>query len=272
MRNVGAPRQGVRVLGKAVVWTVALYLVALLPTRAEAQAQYRTSAGDGVYVATAVGLSVLLGFDHTSARPGETWASRADDLLSLDRASLGFPRPRGARLSDLMVTTLMAGAVLGPTLDRARDDVGAAFSEDAVVSLASLSSVLLATQLLKVMMKRPRPYVYLDPSRAADADALRSFPSGHTSMAFGAAATLTRMTWNRHGTGAALIAVGATTFVAATLVGGLRVWAQRHFWTDVFAGALLGTAIGWAVPLLYRADPSPAGVRPQMLISLGGAW
>ena len=40
-------------------------------------------------------------------------------------------------------------------------------------------------------------------------------------------------------------------FAAAATTAALRVAAHRHFPTDVVAGAALGTAVGWVVPLLH---------------------
>jgi membrane-associated phospholipid phosphatase len=64
----------------------------------------------------------------------------------------------------------------------------------------------------------------------------RSFPSGHASASFAAAATLhKRYGWK----------YGAPAYAVATFVGGARVAAHKHFVRDVFAGAALGTAGGW---------------------------
>lgn len=63
----------------------------------------------------------------------------------------------------------------------------------------------------------------------------KSFPSGHTSVSFAAAATLE----NRYGWKAGLPAHLAAMFVAVS-----RVEARKHHWHDVLAGAALGEASG----------------------------
>lgn len=63
----------------------------------------------------------------------------------------------------------------------------------------------------------------------------KSFPSGHTSVSFAAAATLE----NRYGWEA-----GIPAHVAALFVGIARVKADKHHWYDVAAGAALGEASG----------------------------
>lgn len=63
----------------------------------------------------------------------------------------------------------------------------------------------------------------------------RSFPSGHTSMAFAAASSILE----RRGP-----AEGIPALAVASFVGVARVEARKHHWQDVFAGAAIGTASG----------------------------
>lgn len=63
-----------------------------------------------------------------------------------------------------------------------------------------------------------------------------SFPSGHTSSSFAAAATLhKRYGWE----------VGLPAHAVAAFVGVARVKADKHFLHDVIAGAVIGEAAGW---------------------------
>jgi membrane-associated phospholipid phosphatase len=71
--------------------------------------------------------------------------------------------------------------------------------------------------------------------RRPDGSDGRSFPSGHTSVSFAAAATLDK----RYGWKAGLPAL-----VMATLVGFARVQADKHYVQDVLAGAVIGSASG----------------------------
>ena len=72
--------------------------------------------------------------------------------------------------------------------------------------------------------------------RRPDGSDNNSFPSGHTSISFAAAATLE----NRYGWQA-----GVPAFALASVVGVARVEARKHYWYDVVAGAALGTASGF---------------------------
>lgn len=92
----------------------------------------------------------------------------------------------------------------------------------------SIGGTILITQGLKEAF----------PSRRPDGSDTKSFPSGHTSTSFAAAATL----HNRYGWES-----GLPAYVVASFVGLSRVEAKRHRVGDVLVGAAIGTATGHLV-------------------------
>ena len=66
----------------------------------------------------------------------------------------------------------------------------------------------------------------------------KSFPSGHTSLAFSAASSL----FNRQG-----MEVGIPALAVAAFVGVARVKADKHHWYDCVAGAAVGSAAGFLI-------------------------
>jgi membrane-associated phospholipid phosphatase len=76
----------------------------------------------------------------------------------------------------------------------------------------------------------------LFPEQRPDRSDRKSFPSGHSSEAFAAAASLE----NRYGWKAGLPAFAVASFVATA-----RVEARKHHWYDVVAGAAIGTGSGF---------------------------
>jgi membrane-associated phospholipid phosphatase len=84
--------------------------------------------------------------------------------------------------------------------------------------------------------------------RRPDGSDYHSFPSGHASFSFAAAAFLE----NRYGW-----QVGLPAFALATFVGTARVEAKRHHWYDVAAGAAIGSASGF---LLTHRDNQPVDI------------
>ena len=111
---------------------------------------------------------------------------------------------------------------------------------------------------IRLLIQRPRPFVYLDPLAQGGAPAhYTSFYSGHTSFAALAATCAALAAMDARPAVRRTVFVLAAALTAAT--GALRVAAGRHFITDVAVGALAGAAIALAVNCLHRtkdhADP-----------------
>ncbi len=124
-----------------------------------------------------------------------------------------------------------------------------------------------AKELLKYAVNRERPYLYFNnPPDDRKDDWEKSFPSGHTTLAF-ASAAFTAYTFNRYNPESRWrlpVTLGVYTLAAATAV--LRVTSGSHFVTDVLAGAALGTLIGFAVPYLHTLpDNVRVGATPFAL-------
>jgi membrane-associated phospholipid phosphatase len=154
------------------------------------------------------------GFDRWAIRPTRTGWEWASDIGLL----------------------ALAGLVV---IDIARRDDGARTLE----ALAAGGITFGVTELIKVAVGRPRPDRYL-PGRAGTPDVPcrgRSFPSGHTSVAFTFATTYWLARRDLEGEPGVL---GWMGYGVAAGVGVSRVAAGRHFPSDVLAGAALGTVSG----------------------------
>ena len=82
----------------------------------------------------------------------------------------------------------------------------------------------------------------------------RSLLAGHVSMAFNTAALtcVNQAHLPLYGSRAGGIAACATTLTAATATGFLRLIGDKHWATDIFMGAGLGTVTGLLYPLLLH--------------------
>jgi len=121
------------------------------------------------------------------------------------------------------------------------------WARDLLYVCLSLSAAFIVTDALKYLFGRARPPLFLDDgiygfTWFASKDLYNSFPSGHTTRAFAVCAAL-----------AILFRRYAALFIAiATLVGLSRIFALRHYPSDVLAGAFVGvTAAYWTHALFF---------------------
>lgn len=197
------------------------------------------------------------------------------DVPPWDRVALGRWAPGVARVSDasLVGVAALSVGVGAAAAGRSGDALG-----PAVVLAESAAVTGLAVDLTKRAVGRPRPYWSMSDGvglaeAKADADAFRSFPSGHTALTASLAFTAARMAddadlapaWVGY-TGAGALTVGMAS---------MRVLAGKHFPTDVAAGAAIGAGVGLLVPALHRPDGeavarlAPAG---PFTWTVSGTW
>ena len=126
-----------------------------------------------------------------------------------------------------------------------------------VIYFEVLTRAFFAKNMVKFLVPRVRPWAYSSTgtqSIPADLERNDSFPSGHSTMAFAAAAFgVTAAVLDLPSGSPWLVPFAATEVSLAVITGSLRVLSGMHFMTDVIAGAALGTAIGIALPLLHTS-------------------
>jgi membrane-associated phospholipid phosphatase len=128
-----------------------------------------------------------------------------------------------------------------------------------VVNLQAFAFTQLVTGVTKRVAQRERPVAATcrdnpEHDESCGEDDLDSFPSGHTSRAFTGAALICthHVQLGLYGGGAADALPCATGVLAAAFTGFSRIAAERHYVSDVLAGAALGTFSGAVMPwLLY---------------------
>jgi len=111
----------------------------------------------------------------------------------------------------------------------------------------SVGTAIVLAEGLKYAIGRPRPYQ--EPGEHG-----RSFPSGHTTAAFaGAAYWQRRYGWE----------VGIPAYMLAAATGYSRVWSGNHYWSDVIAGAAIGTALPYIFTKPYEKVQINIGAEPD---------
>lgn len=178
--------------------------------------------------------------------------------------------------SSVLADAVLPVAVLGYGLASASlaGDPGAG-AVDALLVAEAVSLATVIEEGVKYGAGRLRPaawYGHLAPQPGAYERNL-SFYSGHTSLAFATAASAGTIFMMRGYPGAPVV-LGAG-LAAAAGVGYLRMAADRHYLTDVLAGAAAGGLVGFAVPWLFhrshRGAPQPGDLLPAPG-GIGVAW
>ena len=132
------------------------------------------------------------------------------------------------------------------------------------LGLHGLEAIALAgafTDLIKWGAGRARPYVVGDTNphdfklgRGWGKSAYTSFPSGHTTIGFAAAAAVTAEThrwWPR-----SVWVIGPVMYGGATMIGLSRMYNNKHWASDVAVGAMIGTFSGIKVVRYNHTHPN----------------
>jgi membrane-associated phospholipid phosphatase len=214
------------------------------------------------------------GFD-VSIRNALVWSSNRGVASSI-ADGLGAATGAGA-LAAVIIPPLVAGDA------RHASDVWAL--EDALIVVNTALVNLTVTEVLKVVTARERPaYYFHEADQTSSGEApYKSFPSGHTSSAFAAASSATTLSFMRGYSSAPYVAAGGGALALTT--GLFRIFADKHWATDVITGAVLGSAIGFSMPFFLHGRVSstssvqdlsisaqPLEIGGPRVITLGGRW
>ena len=241
------------------------------PPHADGEPWYRGPYGNNriLHLSIAVGGAIvypaLSPVEHALAPDTCRWCEpNALDRGARDRF-LWTNTARADFTSDLAAYVMTPGISVGGLLIGTLSNASVARSIDDLVPVLEASVVARWTsRIIKLAVGRQRPYAHFVGPIDDDDDNL-SFPSGHTIGAFSVATSAGMVAHLRGYKSEPLIWIGGLAL--ATTTGYLRIAADKHYMTDVLAGAALGTAVGLTVPLLMRRD-SESEMVP--LVSTGG--
>lgn len=181
------------------------------------------------------------------------------NLEDLDKSRISFfeqmlMRPYSKPL-DITGTVFEASLLLAPAIF-----VSVPKNEWLTIGVMYGESLMLAYGLKqwgKILVNRPRPYMYFDDypgAKVEDGDWNCSFPSGHTTLSFTAAAFTSYVFSQYYPDSKLRFAVVGISFGVAATTGVFRMLSGNHFFTDVLAGAIIGTASGLLIPYLHTTD------------------
>jgi len=198
-------------------------------------------------------------------QPGQCrWCdgSKPSDLNGLDdwfRTGLRRPDPGPANLSSHILAFGMAPLATGglTVLAAAVDRRSSETLTDLVLVAEGTFSAIVTTEVLKPIIVRTRPFAHAiadeDARRevvAGNPDAIRSFPSGHTTAVFGMTASAGMIASLRGYRLAPLVWATGIMFGVATAYA--RIAADKHYFTDTLGGAAIGLVVGGGVPYLFH--------------------
>jgi hypothetical protein len=148
------------------------------------------------------------------------------------------------------------------------------FVDDAIPVLEAVVYTQLFTQIMKFSTARERPGVHFTDEKATN-EANLSFISGHSSLAF-SLATAAGMVAHRRKSPFEPIIWG-TGMALATATGYLRIAGDKHYLTDVLAGAAAGIVGGIFIPIFSDSLPRGPGKRTRLVpagngIALSGVF
>ena len=224
-------------------------------------------------LAASVAATMLL---RDEVQPGQCrWCdgSKPSDLNAVDawfRDALRRPDPDPASMTSHVLAfglgpvSIGGLLVLSSVVDRRKEGI----LPDLVIAAQAGISAILLTEVLKPIIVRPRPFAHAmtdeDARREeyAAPESMRSFPSGHTTAVFGAAAA-SGMVASMRGYRLAPL-VWATGIMLGVTTAYARIAADKHYMTDTLGGAAIGLVVGGGVPLLFHppvANEQSASLR-----------
>jgi membrane-associated phospholipid phosphatase len=196
------------------------------------------------------------------------------------RSALRWSNPSAANTASNVFSYALAplsGIGIGAAIAW-RDDRMAEFPLDLLVVAEAAVIALDVNQVAKLAFARERPDIHArtPADRAAhhSVEDNLSFYSGHTTLSFALAASAgTVASMRRHRLAPVMWVAG---MVLATTSGYLRIAADRHYASDVIAGAVMGSAIGFGVPY-FGHRPATKDFRLSTMpgaagLSLSGLW
>jgi len=230
-----------------------------------AQSPYRVSWElDGPLVASAglLGIGAIVVADNQSPLSAvEVEMLSPNEVNGFDRGATDNYSEGASTASDWLVYSTIAAPLVLLTQDAVRSD----WRTYLAMYAETMALTGFTAQLVKGSVPRTRPFVYnpeapLEPK--LERDARKSFYSSHSAFAF-ASAVFFSTTYQAYFPTSTLHGyVWAGSLLLASAVGSLRYVAGAHFPTDILVGAAVGSAIGYLIPLLHRADLGRMSVRP----------
>jgi len=228
-----------------------------------AQSPYKLDGKrESIIFVSAIGLGIIgltVNDDIVPLIPDEINALNRDDVNKFDRGATYNWSPSAGNTSDILAAAL----ILSPALLAFSEEVRNDFTPVLTMYFQTLILAEALPLTLKGITQRTRPFAYNEDAPIEEKqtpNARRSFFSGHTSVAFAMAVFLSTVYGDYHPNSKLKPFVWGVSLLTASTVAYLRYAAGKHFPTDIITGALVGSALGYFIPFIHRANESDIDV------------
>ena len=207
---------------------------------------------DGAIIIVSVGL--LLGLRLSEFGANHPYCDPCDptQINWLDRSVLGNQSSTARDLSDLL-RFLIPMVALGFSIARSRKYGWRSVVEDALIIGECVVVTTALHQFVRSFVNRPRPFMYIPGLWVEErntSNAVASFFSGHTALAFSIAVSFSVIMSQRRSRRRWIQPDVLSMLALASIMGVCRVWAGVHFWTDVLVAAAVAGSIGVVIPFV----------------------
>ena len=172
-------------------------------------------------------------YHHTNTKPKLTSPNNVDSFIR-EKIHWGNSKNELAKeISDILLYGVFVGGMPLSSLYLKNYNL-------LLINLEILSINGLITNVVKYTIQRQRPYSFY--SKTNDKESYKSFFSGHTSTAFAIGTSTAKMLAKYSDIDKKIIWL--STLGLASTTGYLRMAADEHYFSDVLAGAVVGSFLG----------------------------
>jgi membrane-associated phospholipid phosphatase len=221
---------------------------------------------DGAVVVASSSTIILSSLIPVESKQG--WNTQ---LMPFDSRLEGHYSARASSLSD----ALLAADVAVPAALIVGQGIHSTMGKQAVIYCETLLLSLALDSLAKPLVGRPRPYTYsndpvlVEHTRSEGRDAYLSFYSRHAATTFAASVSGAYLFAQSSSDSNARAVVWGAELALAAATADLRTRAGMHFYSDALVGAVVGTAVGLAVPYLHGGPKVRLSKLEWLAIALG---
>ena len=186
-----------------------------------------------------------------------------NDVNAFDRSATYNWSKNLTTLSDVSV----AVAMLSPLTLLLDKNVQKDFQTISAMYFETLLFATFIPSIAKGTSVRVRPFVYnadAPQNIKLEAEAKKSFFSGHTTVAFASAVFLSSVYEGYFPNSKYSKYVWGGSLLTASVVGYLRYASGNHYPTDILTGAVVGSAIGYLIPYFHKTNNSMSDVFPTL--------